>query len=105
MAGTPGIQSAIQRRLGISDPRGPEGMMSRGTNVYRGGMPQAHIGGGNPNLGRPSTAPIDNGVGAAPSPSLTAYVGSLAPNAGSTDPTMNDSVLNLIKQRYGMGGA
>lgn len=51
--------AALQRRLlGVNDPRGPQGIMSRGANVYNGGSPSAHSGGG-PQFGRPRTNPLD----------------------------------------------
>lgn len=44
---------AVRRRLqGIVDPRGTVGMLSRGRNVYLGGLPHARTGGG-PRIGRP----------------------------------------------------
>jgi hypothetical protein len=52
-------QAAIARRLGLGvpDARGPQGMLSRGANVYRGGLPNAQMGPGNPNMGRPPMGP------------------------------------------------
>lgn len=47
---------AVRRRLqGITDPRGSTGIMSRGSNVYSGGLPAARTGGG-PGIGRPRGA-------------------------------------------------
>jgi len=39
-----------------TDPRGLQGIMSRGRNVYRGGSSAAHMGGG-PQFGRPPSVP------------------------------------------------
>jgi hypothetical protein len=90
-------KAAIERRLGLQDARGPQGMFSRGSNIYRGGMPMAHAGGGNPNLGRPSTEGVtqeDAGV----TPSNTTLFGSLPPNGGTPDATMNNAVMDLLKR-------
>jgi len=78
-------KKAIERRLGMQDSRGPQGIMSRGANVYNGGTPQAQSGGG-PQFGRPSNqsgqAPQAGGEDAgALSPSLTTLLGSLPPQA------------------------
>lgn len=44
---------AVRRRLqGIVDPRGTVGILSRGKNVYMGGLPHARSGGG-PGIGHP----------------------------------------------------
>lgn len=103
-------QAALARRLGIADPRGPEGMFSRGANVYRGGFPNAHMGGGNPNLGRPrrpavptgqpSMGPVETGM-ATPPPTMTAMVGSLPPGGGNQDGMINDAVMQLLRNRLG----
>jgi hypothetical protein len=42
-----------KQQLGVRDSRGMVGILSRGKNVYRGGVPNAHSGGG-PQYGRPS---------------------------------------------------
>src|SRR5215831_6364738 len=91
---------AIERLLGIADARGPQGIMSRGSNVYNGGMPSAQFGPGNPNIGRPNTRPT--GGLPAPNESLTTMVGSLPPNPGQTlDPTMQQSMLDVMRARQG----
>lgn len=95
---------ALQRRVfsGQEDPRGAQGMLSRGANVYRGGLPQAQgaPGGqsaGNPAMGRPSTSGL--GGGAPVNLSLSGLVGSLPPGQGSPDLTMNNAVMDLIRQK------
>ena len=96
-------RGAIERRLGIPDSRGPEGMFSRGANIYRGGLPQAQAGSGNPNIGRPSPGQgvMNPGMGVSPTP--TTLVGSLPPNAGTPDSGMNDAVMNLLRSRLAKG--
>lgn len=94
-------KEAIERRLGIPDSRGPQGMFSRGSNVYRGGLPNAQSGSGNPNIGRPakaqaSTRPMATGM-TTPSVSMTTLVGSLPPGAGNQDGDMNAAIMNLLQ--------
>lgn len=57
----------------------------------------AHAGGGNPNIGRPSTEGVtqnDAGV----TPSATTLFGSLPPNGGTPDATMNTAVTDLMRR-------
>lgn len=50
-------ENAIKRRMtGQGDARSMQGTLSRGNNVYRGGMPNAQSGGG-PQFGRPPAGP------------------------------------------------
>lgn len=75
-------ESAIKRRMtGQPDSRGPQGMMARGSNVYRGGAPNAHSGGG-PQFGRPPVG-SPNGGGMMPPPGNSG-----APPAGGMPPGM-----------------
>lgn len=54
MATLDSIEALLKKRqLGVRDSRGIVGILSRGKNVYRGGTPNAHSGGG-PQFGRPS---------------------------------------------------
>lgn len=96
-------REAIAKRLGLPDSRGPQGMFSRGANVYRGGLPNAQSGSGNPNIGRPSTRGTNTGM-VTPPPSVSALVGSLPPGAGSADPTINSAMINLFRSKVNKQG-
>jgi hypothetical protein len=102
----------------MADARGPQGIMSRGANVYNGGMPMAQSGSGKPGMGRPSIAgpPPSQAPGqgmlsnmgatnaqAGVTPSDTTMVGSLPPEGGTLDPNMNNAILNLLKARQAQG--
>lgn len=71
--------AAVQRRMtGQGDSRGPSGILSRGTNVYNGGSPAAHSGGG-PQFGRPPTPP---GLGGNMPPGLGGPIPGAPPGDG-----------------------
>jgi len=89
-----GVGNTVPQR----DPRGPQGMFSRGANVYRGGLPNAQMGSGNPNMGRPPTAGVNSGIGQYSVP-LSTFVGSLPPNQGNPDSTFNDALMALWRQK------
>ena len=114
------MQAAMQRRLGMADARGPQGIMSRGANVYNGGMPQAHAGPGRPGMGRPPASPSGPPPSQSPqqgmlsnmgatntqqgiTPSDTTMVGSLPPQGGTMDPNMNNAILDLLRVRQQQG--
>jgi len=79
-------ENAIQRRMtGQGDSRSMPGMLSRGANVYNGGSPAAHSGGG-PQFGRPPTAggppmvpPGLDMAGGAPGPGMAPVDNPMAP--------------------------
>lgn len=98
-------QAAIQRRLGIQDPRGFGGIFSAGAPVYNGGSPSAHSGGG-PQFGRPPENPMAGGMnqgGISPGsmqagPDMTTLLGSISSNQGGSPP-LNNAVLKLLLSR------
>lgn len=56
------MNKQLQKRLlGIQDPRGKQGIFSRGANVYNAGTSVAHAGGG-PQFGRPRKVRVQRKV-------------------------------------------
>lgn len=54
--------SLLKRIYGLTDARSKRGILSRGKNVYRGGLPNAHKGGGK-QFGRPRKKAIAKRLG------------------------------------------
>lgn len=101
---------AIERRLGIQDPRSTQGIMAAGAPVYRGGLGNAHSGGG-PQFGRPPVAgtngmqPEAEGIPQGQSDAtLTTLMGSF-PNSAVSQPTgLDPAKLNLLLARIRQPG-
>jgi hypothetical protein len=106
------MREAIARRLGMQmpDSRGPQGIMARGANVYNGGAPQAHMGGG-PQFGRPpgpAQPPLTSSGPPQAQPGvpgeMTTLVGSLPPITGGAPGVPGAPPAGANSQGIGPGG-
>jgi len=94
--------AALERRMtGQGDSRGPSGILSRGSNIYNGGSPSAHSGGG-PQFGRPAEMPGMGGeiAGVPPASGLTG--GAPAPGMMPVENPMAPIVANMQQLQDGM---
>lgn len=81
---------ALKRRLsGNKDSRGPQGIMSRGKNVYNGGTNAARSGGG-ANIGRPPT-PGGGSAGGA----MNANIGKPGVGSDAGVPSLSDIIQRM----------
>lgn len=87
--------AAVQRRMtGQQDSRSTPGMLSRGSNVYNGGSPNAQSGGG-PQFGRPpSSPPAPPGLGGGMPPGMG---GPMPPNAMGGGPPVENPMAPIVQ--------